>query len=71
MALQDAGVDVDRAPTDTDFRTYNQVVLWLYFCTSLLLEEQVDGFTYFSNYFSNFSSVTQHMQYIFGGGSIL
>jgi hypothetical protein len=26
MALQDAGVDVDRAPTDTDIRTYNQVV---------------------------------------------
>jgi len=45
------------------------MALGFYFFTSL--EEQVDGFTYFSKYFSNFSSVTQYMQYIFWGGSVL
>jgi hypothetical protein len=32
------------------------------------LEEKVYGFTYSSKYFSNFSSVTQNMKYIFLGG---
>ena len=42
------------------------MALLFYIFTSL--EEQVYGFTYFSKYFSIFSSVTQYMQYFFGGG---